>query len=420
MSTDQSVRLRALKILLSLLALAVLASPAASSASIGPAATGDTGPVTWTNVIPFSPSPTYSGVTFTGPWASYTGGSSQGADTWYPSWGSDDNLYSSYMDGSCDGQYANGQGLPATLGLATISGSDPMNLSISCHVIGRNHTNFQGRYASASLMYNGAWYYGSYVLNDPSPSGAAPCGALCTLGPFLGFDVSTQGGIAGSWQQTTHTTSNPLFGESPANGYRVKLGALHFVDFGKNMQYSPDGYAYLVGGGGGGPTSENNWIANDSIYLVRFKPNPSTVDSRSTYQYYAGQVNGQPQWSSDFNAIQPIMTWAGHLGNTSITYDPGIGRYLTVISRPSDGINVKGQYDTMILESTSLTGPWKIIHYLPGFGTQGYFANIPSKFISSDGLTMWLLYSANWNGNPVNLTGSGYAAVFRQMRLNLR
>src|SRR5437764_4231324 len=137
-------RLRAVKILLSLLTLAALAWPAVSSASIGPAATGNTGPVTWTNIIPFSPSPTYSGVTFTGPWASYTGGSSQGADTWYPSWASDDKLYSTYMDGSCDGQYANGQNLPATLGLATISGSDPMNLSISCHVIGRNHTNFQG------------------------------------------------------------------------------------------------------------------------------------------------------------------------------------------------------------------------------------------------------------------------------------
>ena len=114
------------------------------------------------------------------------------------------------------------------------------------------------------------------------------------------------------------------------------------------------------------------------------------------------------------------MTWPGHLGNTSITYDPGIGRYLTVISRPTDGINVMGQYDTMILESTSMTGPWKIIHYLPAFGSQGYFANVPSKFISPDGLTMWLLYSANWNGNPVNLGGSSYAAVFRQMRLNLR
>ena len=36
------------------------------------------------------------------------------------------------------------------------------------------------------------------------------------------------------------------------------------------------------------------------------------------------------------------------------------------------------------------------------FGEQAYFVNFPSKFISSDGRTLWLCYSANfapgWNG----------------------
>ena len=55
-------------------------------------------------------------------------------------------------------------------------------------------------------------------------------------------------------------------------GYPVKIGAPHFVDFGKNMEHSPDGNAYLVGHGAEYPDKEPrvanlSWISGDQIYL---------------------------------------------------------------------------------------------------------------------------------------------------------
>lgn len=44
------------------------------------------------------------------------------------------------------------------------------------------------------------------------------------------------------------TPDKSLFGENPSV-VPVTIGAPHFVDFGKNMQYSPDGYAYLTAHG---------------------------------------------------------------------------------------------------------------------------------------------------------------------------
>jgi len=35
--------------------------------------------------------------------------------------------------------------------------------------------------------------------------------------------------------------------------------------------------------------------------------------------------------------------------------------------------------------------------FLESFGEQGYFVNIPSKFIEEDGRTLWLCYSANFS-----------------------
>jgi hypothetical protein len=61
--------------------------------------------------------------------------------------------------------------------------------------------------------------------------------------------------------------------------------------------------------------------------------------------------------------------------------------------------------------------------YWKDFGPQAYFVNIPSKFISADGRTAWLSYSANFTyaqddasftGNP---PGSGYQWCLQEIRL---
>jgi hypothetical protein len=80
----------------------------------------------------------------------------------------------------------------------------------------------------------------------------------------------------------------------------------------------------------------------------------------------------------------------------------------------TDGWPTVKSMDTYILESPAITGPWKMVTYWKDFGPQAYFVNIPSKFISADGRTAWLSYSANFTyaqndpaftGNP---PGSGY------------
>src|SRR5512147_190601 len=54
---------------------------------------------------PFKPSDSLRGIGFTGRHAEYTG-----ADTWYPSWASDGNLYSPWTDGNVNGLGSNSAG----------------------------------------------------------------------------------------------------------------------------------------------------------------------------------------------------------------------------------------------------------------------------------------------------------------------
>ena len=85
---------------------------------------------------PFPRSKSFSGVEFTGRHAEYTR-----ADTWYPSWASDGDLYSPWTDGSVEWTLPDGReerlrsgswkGRDATTGHAKIIGDDPMNLKIA-------------------------------------------------------------------------------------------------------------------------------------------------------------------------------------------------------------------------------------------------------------------------------------------------
>jgi hypothetical protein len=60
-----------------------------------------------------------------------------------------------------------------------------------------------------------------------------------------------------------------------------------------------------------------------------------------------------------------------------------------------DGVD--GQYDTWMAEADALWGPWSLVQYWDAFAEQCYFAQIPSKFIGSDG-GFALFCSGGWTG----------------------
>jgi len=376
---------------------------------------------------PFPRSTAFSGVRLTGRYAMYTD-----ADTWYPSWASDGDLYSPWTDGVVDGQaclsfhqrrsntylFDLDPDTPASTGQARIVGDDPLHLEvINLGTFAGDPAPYGGRYPAGSLVHDGVWYYGTYTLDEMN----GQCGNWCTLGPFVGFRTSTDAGV--TWAEPPHTPANPLFGESAFNGQRVRIGAPHLVDFGCNMDHSPDGKAYLIAHGASGSRGWANWIAGDAIYLLRVTPSPATMNDPTAYEFFGGyDPTGQPLWVADVRAMQPLLRWDGHLGCVTATYLPQLRRFLMCISRPSDGIHSIGTYDTLLLEAAELTGTWQLVHYLTMFGRQAYFVNIPSKFVADDGLRMWLCYSANFSAligaaHESNPPGSRYAMCLQELML---
>lgn len=265
---------------------------------------------------PFGPSTHVGGIAFTGVHSNYGKVENQPGpewgDTWYPSWASDGNMYSPYADGACPregGGYDHAQcapGAAANTGCAVLEGGDPLKLLVrSRGLVNASALPYQGRYPCGSLVYNGVWYYGTYTLG---PEGMVKHdGATFNwpwMGPFVGFRTSKD--YARTWTETPHTPEKPIFGEKGLQGQAVKIGSPHFVDFGQNMQHSPDGKAYLVAHGAIDPDPEpryanDSWISGDQIFLLRVEPSLGAINDPSAYEFFGGtDRRNKPVWTKDF------------------------------------------------------------------------------------------------------------------------
>ena len=386
--------------------------------------------------IPFAQSELWKEIRFTGKSRHYPV-----ADTWYPSWASDGNCYSPFTDGTTEGVECSSQwhvyhdedritaDYTTQTGQAIMVGDDPLDLKlIPLENQSATAYPYNGRYPCGTLVHNGVWYYGTYCL---SPHGGTMFGDRLYnwphLGPFVGFRLSYDYGR--TWIPCPHTPEKPIFGENGIAGYPVKIGAPHFVDFGQNMEHSPDGKAYLVAHGSDlkfypvpvEHFAHNSWITGDQIYLLRVTPTPETINDPSAYEFYAGKDgDGHPIWTKDFSEIQPLLEWQNNMGCVTVTYNAPLHRYFMAVT---DGRDTMSHMNTYILESESLTGEWKLETYMKNFGEQAYFVNFPSKFISPDGKSMYICYSGNfttvWLGAPLksNPPDSAYGMVLQEIEL---
>jgi hypothetical protein len=184
--------------------------------------------------------------------------------------------------------------------------------------------------------------------------------------------------------------------------FTTSFGCPTFLNFGKNYAGARDNYVYVYSQDG--PTAYDIY---DGVVLARVLKN--RITEREAYEFYSGKDGaGRPEWSTDINQRAHVFVFPKHCQRLDAVYNFGIRRYLMAV-----GYNHKGGWG--IYDAPEPWGPWTTVFHTEQWDCGNTFSyRLPSKWITSDGREMYLVFSALGDG------GKYYAFSVRKMTLGMK
>jgi hypothetical protein len=185
------------------------------------------------------------------------------------------------------------------------------------------------------------------------------------------------------------------------------FGCPEFIQFGPNYAGARDRFVYVVS------------QANDSAYgyspgIVMARVPKDQVPERDRYEFFAGlDSEGLPEWSKELSRREPIFTDPQGTQRIAITYNAGLKRYLLTTSHRPAGSQATHTAALGVFDAPEPWGPWTTIYYDSHWsGTnRTYHHKFPTKWMSTDGRTLWLLYSG--------LDGGLYTFCLKKARMEI-
>jgi hypothetical protein len=281
-----------------------------------------------------------------------------GSDNWPLTWAEDDNLYTAYGDG-----WGFEPKVPYKLSLGFAKVTDfpsdlsGFNIRSSGEQIGQGKG---GKKASGMLMVDGTLYM--WVRN------ADKSGKHCQLAWSIDYGK-------------TWTWSSWEFEE---------FGYCTFLNFGKNYSGALDGYVYMYS-----HDNPSAYTPADRFILTRVPKDQIT--NRAAYDFFKDMDgNGNPIWTSDITQRGAVFTHQGLCARSGISYNAALGRYLWWQQIPQSGIGTRFNGGFGIYDAPNPWGPWTTVYFTEKWDVgPGETASFPSKWMSSDGKTMYLVFSGD-------------------------
>ncbi|WP_430909565.1 hypothetical protein [Maribacter sp. 2-571] len=294
-------------------------------------------------------------------------------DNWAITWADDDLQYSFFTDGKGFGAHA----LDVSISPVSIEG-DPPNISgkdipstsgtLEFLEGGEHSAKVCGLVMIDKVLY--AWVRNINLPGTPKGTGSQ-------------LMVSKDYGK--SWEYADWNW--------PTIGYPTWLNA------GKNNAEAKDGYAYFVS-----PNGPSAYYDYPDMLMARV-PNDRIVN-KDSYEFFTGtDAKGNPTWGTYENRKAVFHNEEGSF-RPDIVYNPGLDRYFLTVATPIGPWQWWAKENDArtphfgMFESENPWGPWKTVYYEKDWGSpeNRFSPHIPSKWISGEGTSFYLLYSCIPNG----------------------
>jgi hypothetical protein len=185
-----------------------------------------------------------------------------------------------------------------------------------------------------------------------------------------------------------------------------RLASPHFLQFGRDYEGARDEYiyAYFTAADDG----NSYWCNGDYMLLGRVEKDKLLI--REEWEFFVrADESGNTVWTKDEALSQPIFRYPLMTGENHVSYNKGLKRYILGNFSFLDKESVPTPYhqkwpDTVwrsqltLFEAPEPWGPWSLFYQDDDWGTYGdYQPNFPTKWMSEDGKTMWMVSSGSYD-----------------------
>jgi hypothetical protein len=174
--------------------------------------------------------------------------------------------------------------------------------------------------------------------------------------------------------------------------FTESFGAPTFLNFGKNYAGARDNHVYVYSF-----DSDSAYIAADRMVMARVPKD--RIRELEAYEYFVRlDPQGEPVWSSKLADRGAIFEHPGRCYRSGITYNPALKRYIWSQILPESeheqGMRFQGGFG--VYEAPEPWGPWRTVYFANNWDVgPGETSSFPTKWMSDDGKTMWLVFSGD-------------------------
>jgi hypothetical protein len=170
--------------------------------------------------------------------------------------------------------------------------------------------------------------------------------------------------------------------------FRESFGCPTFLNFGKNYAEARDDFVYIYS-----QDSPSAYKRADSMVLARVPKD--AIRDRSRYEFFHRLApDGQPTWTSDVSERGSVFTAPGKCYRSSVSYNAALKRYLWCQTGLGEDTRFAGGF--AIYDAPEPWGPWTTVFQTKVWDVgPGETSSLPTKWMSSDGRTIHLVFSGD-------------------------
>jgi CubicO group peptidase (beta-lactamase class C family) len=285
------------------------------------------------------------------------------SDIWASTWADNGDMYTVYGDGT---GFVPKVSEKLSQGLARITGGPDgfTGVNIRSATFDQKGNGPKGKKASGLLMVDGVLY------------------ALVRNAGNAQLAWSTDHGQTWTWANWKFTAG---------------FGCPTFLNFGANYSGARDHYVYVYS-----HDSDSAYVPADRVALARVPKDQ--IRDHSAYEFLREvSADGTPVWTKEIGERGGAFNNPNRCYRVTVSYDAGLKRYLLCQA----GADRRVEAGFGVFDAPTPWGPWTTVTYMPAWDVDpGETCSFPTKWMSSDGKTLHLVFSGgdSFNVRTATLT----------------